>query len=404
MPVVRHSGRGRVLCCAVWANPLPLPGGRLRPRHPPNTTSESTNRRERLHDLLVPWPGEATTGELTPTEGVHSCRPTAARCDQQGGGRLRPTPVLFTVGISAFAREHLRVVEREPERPLSPELVLVSPELRERALLEEGDAPFPPQADVDPPTASVAPEPQVPLPSPPAVPRRAETTAGPVERRLTVGAATAIALTALIVFGAGVAVGKLAFPTSTARSPAAPRAASPPPSVTAAVPRTSSSASATLPATSTARSQAAPRTAFRRPPVTTAVPRTASSASTTLPAQQPRSSTAPARAKRLPSRTVRPIPNGGYVLSDGRFRLSGTGRRILDFTLRTTCSGPLTLPPIQVAASGTFTFSGKPPGALPGTTVRVTGRFVSPDAASGTTRVTRGTCRSPARPFAAHLS
>ena len=315
--------------------------------------------------MTCSFPGRA---KRRPVSSHPPSRPTAARCDQQGGGRLRPTPVLFTGGISPFAREHLRVVEREPERPLSPELVLVSPELRERALLEEGDAPFPPQADVDPPTASVAPEPQVPLPSPSAVPRRAETAAGPVERRLTVGAATAIALTALIVFGAGVAVGKLAFPTPTARSPAAPRAASP------------------------------------RPSVTTAIPRTASSASATLPAQQPRSSTAPARAKRLPSRTVRPIPNGGYVLSDGRFRLSGTGRRILDFTLRTTCSGPLTLPPIQVAASGTFTFSGKPPGALPGTTVRVTGRFVSPAAASGTTRVTRGTCRSPARPFAAHLS
>ena len=261
------------------------------------------------------------------------------------------------------------MVERERERPLSPELVLVSPDLRERALLEEERAaPVTPQADVDPPTASVAPAPRVPVPSPPAPPPRAEASAGPGGRRLTAGAATAIALIALIVFGAGVAIGKLAFPTSTARSPVAPRAASP------------------------------------KPPVTASAPRTSSRAPTTAPARQPRPSTAPPPAKRLPPRTLRPTPNGGYVFSGGTFRLSGTGRRILDFTLRTTCSGPLTLPPMQVAATGTFTFSGQPPGALPGTNVRVTGRFVSPVAARGTTRVTRRTCHGPATPFAAELS
>jgi len=297
------------------------------------------------------------------------------------------------------------MVEREPERPLSPELVLVSPDLRERALQEEERAaPVPPPADVDPPTASVAPAPPVPLPSSPVPPPGAEASAGPGGRRLTAGAATAIALIALIVFGAGVAIGKLAFPTSTARSPSAPRAASPKPPVTASVPRTSSSASTTPQATSTARSSAAPRAASPKPPVTASVPRTSSSAPTTLPARQPRPSTAPPPAKTLPPRTLRPTPNGGYVFSGGTFRLSGTGRRILDFTLRTTCSGPLTLPPMQVAATGTFTFSGQPPGALPGTNVRVTGRFVSPVAARGTTRVTRRTCHGPATPFAAELS
>jgi hypothetical protein len=120
------------------------------------------------------------------------------------------------------------------------------------------------------------------------------------------------------------------------------------------------------------------------------VPRTSSSPSTTVPAR--------------PSRTLRPIPNGGYVFSEGNFRLSATGRRIVSFTLRAGCSGPLTLPPMQVAAIGTFAYSGKPAGALPGTTVDVTGRFVSPVAARGTTRVTRGTCQDSARPFAAHLS
>jgi hypothetical protein len=211
-------------------------------------------------------------------------------------------------------------------------------------------------------------------------------------------------VTALVLFGAGIAVGKLAFPTSTALPPAAPRAAAPRPTVTTSVPPTSTRVSTPRPATSTARSQAAPRAAAPRPTVTTSVPPTSSSASTTVPAQQPKPSTAPPRAKTLPAKTVRPIPNGGYVFSDGRFRLSGTGRRILDFVLRTTCSGSVTLPPIQVAGTGAFTFSGRPPGASPGTTVRVTGRFVSPAAVRGTARVTRGTCHDPARAFAAHLS
>jgi hypothetical protein len=329
------------------------------------------------------------------------------------------------------------MVEREPE--LSPELVLVSPDLRERALLEERDGPVAAEADVDAPTASAAPAPRVPSPPPPAAPP-AGADAGRAERRPAAWAVTAIVVTALVLFGAGIAVGKLAFPTSTARSPAppraaaprptvttsvpptstrvstprpatstarppaAPRAAAPRPTVTTSVPPTSTRVSTPRPATSTARSQAAPRAAAPRPTVTTSVPPTSSSASTTVPAQQPKPSTAPPRAKTLPAKTVRPIPNGGYVFSDGRFRLSGTGRRILDFVLRTTCSGSVTLPPIQVAGTGAFTFSGRPPGASPGTTVRVTGRFVSPAAVRGTARVTRGTCHDPARAFAAHLS
>jgi hypothetical protein len=293
------------------------------------------------------------------------------------------------------------MVEREPE--LSPELVLVSPDLRERALLEERDGPVAAEADVDAPTASAAPAPRVPSPPPPAAPP-AGADAGRAERRPAAWAVTAIVVTALVLFGAGIAVGKLAFPTSTARSPAPPRAAAPRPTVTTSVPPTSTRVSTPRPATSTARSQAAPRAAAPRPTVTTSVPPTSSSASTTVPAQQPKPSTAPPRAKTLPAKTVRPIPNGGYVFSDGRFRLSGTGRRILDFVLRTTCSGSVTLPPIQVAGTGAFTFSGRPPGASPGTTVRVTGRFVSPAAVRGTARVTRGTCHDPARAFAAHLS
>ena len=295
--------------------------------------------------------------------------------------------------------------EHGPERPLSPELVLVSPELRERALREERDEPPPARADDDTPPVA-APEPPAPSPPSPAPPR-AEAAAAPVERRRTARALTVLALIALLLFSAGIAVGKLAFPGSTDQAPVTSRSASPSPPVTTRPPaRTSSSVPTTTPrATSTARSPTAPRATAPRPPVTTASPaRTSSSASTTTPARQPKPSTAPPPAGTPPSSTVRPTPNGGYVFSGGRFRLSGNGRTILSFVLRTTCAGSLTLPAIQVAADGTFTFSGKPREAPPGTTVHVTGRFTSPAAAHGTAQVERRTCHDPARPFAARLS
>ena len=227
------------------------------------------------------------------------------------------------VGTSALAREHLPMADPELESPLSPELVLVSPDLRERALLDDRDAPLPAPADVDPPAhvdpppASVPPAPPAPLPSPPPVLTPAQV-AGPVERRPTARIAIAIALAALIVFGVGVAIGKLAFPTSTSGSPAALRSASPQPSVTVPVPRTSSTASTTVPARAAKSSaaparakrpssaSAAPRSASSQPSVTVPVPRTSSTASTIVPARAAKSSAAPARAKRPSSASAAP--------------------------------------------------------------------------------------------------
>ena len=120
--------------------------------------------------------------------------------------------------------------EHEPERPLSPELVLVSPELRERALREERDEPPPARADDDTPPAA-APEPPAPSPRSTAPPRD-EAAAGQVERRRTARAVAVLALIALLLFGAGIAVGKLAFPGSTDQSPVTSRSASPRPPVT----------------------------------------------------------------------------------------------------------------------------------------------------------------------------
>jgi hypothetical protein len=109
----------------------------------------------------------------------------------------------------------------------------------------------------------------------------------------------------------------------------------------------------------------------------------------------------------VPARkAIRAVPNGGYVLSEGRgrLRLSANGRTIVDFTVVTRCAGPLALPPLRIATTGEFTFSGHPSRPATGTTVRVKGAFVSPDEARGTLRVIGTTCREPATPFVAQLS
>ena len=277
----------------------------------------------------------------------------------------------------------------------------------------------------------------MPLPSPPAAPSSGETAARPVERRLTVGAATAIAVTALIVFGAGVAIGKLAFPTSTDRSPGRLSAASRHRTGTAdlvervddaaghlhgsvagraacdvsAAPRHHSGAADLVERVDDAAGHLHGSVAGRAACDVSAAPRHHSGA--VILVERVDAAAASSEAEALDDTASHQDGDVEHRRPDTERRLrlfrwevpvSGTGRRILDFTLLTTCSGPVTLPPIQVAASGTFAFSGKPPGASPGTTVHVTGRFDSPAAVRGTTRVTRGTCRSPESPFAAHLS
>jgi len=105
-----------------------------------------------------------------------------------------------------------------------------------------------------------------------------------------------------------------------------------------------------------------------------------------------------------PVKAVGAVPNGGYVLPDGHFRVTGDARTILDFELRSHCAGSIALPPIRLDPTGVFDFAGHPPGAPAGTTVRVSGRFVSTSKARGTTRTSRGGCRGETVAFVAHLS
>lgn len=98
------------------------------------------------------------------------------------------------------------------------------------------------------------------------------------------------------------------------------------------------------------------------------------------------------------------MPDGGYVLADGLFRVSGDGRQVLDFALRTHCGGSVILPPMQVDATGAFAFDGHPPSTPSGTVVQITGRFVSSREARGAWKVSRDICRGQPVSFVAQLS
>jgi hypothetical protein len=211
------------------------------------------------------------------------------------------------------------------------------------------------------------------------MPPSTQTTAARVEWRLTVGAATVLASCALLVFGAGVAVGQLALPTSTPRASASAQGRSP---TTPALPRA-----------------AAPEAAI--PSSVLPIPKSAPAVTV---AQERMPTPVPARPTKPAPKTVRPVPNGGYAFFDGSFQTSGDGRTIVRFMVRTNCAGPLVVQTIRVTPTGTFTFSGHPAGSLRGTTVDLTGRFVSRAQARGTLHVTRTTCHDTATPFVAHLS
>ena len=272
------------------------------------------------------------------------------------------------------------MVEPALDAPLSPELVLVSPDLKARALVEERIArprPYlvPPLDEIVPllpeaasPQADAAPPEIPPMPLAPV-----QATPPPPEWHLTVGAATLIALAAIVVFGVGLAVGRFAIDSSSSES-AAPSAGPP---------------------------AAAPVQAGRPK----AAPAAPSVAATPVPAQPKRTSPSTAGDESAAD-AAHPVPAGGYVMPEGRgrFRVSSNGRTILDFTLATSCAGGLTLPPIEVGTNGSFTFAGHPAGSPPGTTARVEGRFVSSAEARGTAQVSGSTCRLPTTTFVARLS
>jgi hypothetical protein len=307
----------------------------------------------------------------------------------------------------------------DPELPLSPELVLVAPEFGEHALVEEPNGGPPPAADPPPvlpaptrPAPPAALSPVLPAPTRPAPPAAeppaerqpagtppearapAEAEARPVapppssEWRLTVGGATAIVLSAIVVFGAGFLIGQYVLPESTSE-PVADRQAAPQTTVAAiteiATPR--------------------PRTSSQAPRAPVAVPAPPAKPKST-PAAAPSPVPKPKTKPKPTPKTVRPIPNGGYVMpgGGGRFQVSSNGRAVTGFTLEKACRELLVLPPIAIEATGAFTFSGHPAGPSRAPTVRLQGRFVTPEEARGTAQVIGTGCSATATPFVARLS
>ena len=227
---------------------------------------------------------------------------------------------------------------------------------------------------------------------------------------LTVGGAAAIAVSALVVFGVGIAVSHFAFPSSRARSFGSTIAQTRTTTTPAPTPvqRTRTSEIAppeiTKPRGTIRKAAHKPRGASDQAPVATPALQKPPTAAAPAQARQAKSPIAPTHPGTKAGRAVRPMPHGGYVFAEGRFQVSGNGRTIVDFVLTTSCAGELTLPPIQVGPTGAFAFLGYPTTPPPGTTVRLSGRFESLTEARGTVAVTRATCRDPTIAFVAHLS
>jgi hypothetical protein len=227
---------------------------------------------------------------------------------------------------------------------------------------------------------------------------------------LTVSGAAAIAVSALVVFGLGIAVSHFAFPSSRARSfgstIAQTRTTMRPAPTPVQRTRTSEIAppEITEPRGTIRKAAHKPRGASDQVPVATPALQKPPTAAAPAQARQAKSPIAPTHPGTKAGRAVRPIPHGGYVFAEGRFQVSGNGRTIVDFMLTTSCAGNVTLPPIQVRPTGKFAFLGYPTAPPPRTTVRLSGHFASPTEARGTAAVTRDTCRDPTTAFVAHLS
>lgn len=227
--------------------------------------------------------------------------------------------------------------------------------------------------------------------------------------RLTVGGAAAIAVSALVVFGVGIAVSHFAFPSSRARSFGSTLAQTPTTTTPARTPVQRTRTAEIVPR-ETSKSRGTIRKAAQQPrgasdqaPVATPAPQEPTAAAPAQ-ARQAKSPIAPVHPGTKAVRAVRPIPRGGYAFAEGRFQVSGDGRTIVDFVLTTSCAGNVTLPPIQVGPTGAFAFLGYSTAPPPRTTVRLSGHFASPTEARGTAAVTRDTCRDPTTAFVAHLS
>lgn len=106
------------------------------------------------------------------------------------------------------------------------------------------------------------------------------------------------------------------------------------------------------------------------------------------------------------ARSLLPVAGGGYVFgSSSRFQVGAEGGSLLDFRIISACSTPITVRTIPLNAEGRFRFAGKAESSTSrAATVVVAGGFVTPTRAVGTFRVIASGCTERTTHFTATLS
>jgi hypothetical protein len=244
--------------------------------------------------------------------------------------------------------------------PISPELVLVSPQLRLKALAALPDRPW--EAFLRPPVEEEPPAAASPAPVEVRAPAVAESPAAAAP--VIDGRRPPLRSVTLVV--AGVILGLVL--AEFLPHPAGPRLVE---TVTQASP---------------APAQRAPATPAPKP----------------KPNRQPQP---PPRTKKAPpARGVVPVPGAGYVFGPhGHFRVSGNLGAIKSFTARVKCASTITIATVPLRA-GRFVYHGTVRAARGTVRIDLSGRFLDRNRASGTVRARSGRCRSGNVPFVASLS
>lgn len=110
------------------------------------------------------------------------------------------------------------------------------------------------------------------------------------------------------------------------------------------------------------------------------------------------------RPRRRPLVPIGP-PRSGYIFGvRGRFALSATGRAVVGFSPDTRCGQLFTLPAMRIGRDGRFGFAGAPPGTDDKSRFQLHGLFVRPTVVRGTMRLRTNHCDTGVMRFTARLS
>jgi hypothetical protein len=289
-------------------------------------------------------------------------------------------------------------------RAISPELVLVDPEL------------------------SAAASELLALPARWDVARSDREAQAPRTRSFRAGGTLQLALAAAVAVGIAIgASGTAVWSNTVGAEDAGPASSAAPPSPTShplTHPRPSAPAATGAPAqqaqTTTARhtttGSAQPAKVPALPPAKTTTARTATSApartTTSVAAAQTRTTvsrgadqTKAGSAGAKSAAQPRLVAGSGYVFGDGgRFHLASNARSVVGMTLTLRCGGTATIPPLPLTSRLSFTFDGLVRSTAGPVTLSLDGRFVTAAAAEIAVQERGGSCGAGTRHFSAHLS